>query len=175
MICCVHVRAWSRYDLELWPQGQIYRIFYMFWHMGVSPRDSMLFTFLTLVWPWAFTNMWVAMGILSEFYSQFLSCYYYVKCLVFKFHVKFLAAYCTVDWFRLLLWQVCEILILFFVVTDSWDPGQARQAQSTGSSRVYGAAQVLARPRKPQSPPSGLQPHPEERPDPTTPHPDPGG
>ena len=26
--CRIH--SWSRYDLELWPQGQIYRVFYMF-------------------------------------------------------------------------------------------------------------------------------------------------
>ena len=25
-----HVHSWSRYDLELWPQGQIYRVFDMF-------------------------------------------------------------------------------------------------------------------------------------------------
>ena len=34
----------------------------------------MLCTFLTLVWPWLLTFMWVAGGILSEFYSQCLSC-----------------------------------------------------------------------------------------------------
>ena len=45
-----------------------------FWHMGVSPCDNMLCTFLTLVWSWPLTYMWVAGGFLSEFYSQFLSC-----------------------------------------------------------------------------------------------------
>ena len=46
-----------------------------FWHMGVSPWDNMLCTFLTLVWPWSLIYMRVAGGILSEFYSQFLSCW----------------------------------------------------------------------------------------------------
>ena len=45
-----------------------------FWHMGVSPWENMLCTFLTLVLPWPLTYMRVAGGILSEFYSQFLSC-----------------------------------------------------------------------------------------------------
>ena len=39
-----------------------------FWHMGVSLWDNMLFTFLTLAFDL------YAGGILSEFYSQFLSC-----------------------------------------------------------------------------------------------------
>ena len=47
-----------------------------FWHMGVSPWDNMLCTFLTLVWPWPLTYMWVAGCILCEFNSQFLSCFY---------------------------------------------------------------------------------------------------
>ena len=45
-----------------------------FWHMGVSPWDNMLCTFLTSVWPWPLTCTWVAVGILSEFYSKLLSC-----------------------------------------------------------------------------------------------------
>ena len=48
-----------------------------FWHMGVSPWHNMLCTFLTLVWPWPLTYMRVAGGILSEFYSQFLSCFFF--------------------------------------------------------------------------------------------------
>ena len=47
-----------------------------FWHMSVSPWDNMLCTFLSLVWPWPLTYMWVVGGILSEFYSQFLPCLY---------------------------------------------------------------------------------------------------
>ena len=46
-----------------------------FWHTGVSPCDNILYIFLTLVWPWLLTYMWVAGFILSELYSQFLSCY----------------------------------------------------------------------------------------------------
>ena len=38
-----------------------------FWHMGASPEDNMLYTFLTLT----FVGDG---GILSEFYSRFLSC-----------------------------------------------------------------------------------------------------
>ena len=68
-----HVHSWSRFDVDLWPQGQIYR-HTKFWQMGVSQWDNMLCTFLTLVWPWPLTYIWVARGIVSEFYSQFLSC-----------------------------------------------------------------------------------------------------
>ena len=66
-MCRVH--SWSRYDLELWPQGQIYRVFDMFsclahnfffgltlahhtWHMGVSPWDDVSSTFMIQIWPW---------------------------------------------------------------------------------------------------------------------------
>ena len=38
-------------------------------------HETTLCTFLTLVWLWPLIYMWVAGGILSEFYSQFLSCY----------------------------------------------------------------------------------------------------
>ena len=58
-----------------------------FWHMGVSSWDNMLCTFLTLVWPWPLTYMYlrVAGGILSEFYSQFLSCFF-LLCSLFLCH-----------------------------------------------------------------------------------------
>ena len=124
-LCRVH--SWSWFDIDLRPQCQIYRVYYMalcsgdsffvlwhshtmtsvwpwpltsisklyfhhkfvsgkmvfalwhrhpkFWHIGVSPWDNMLCAFLTFVWPWPLTYMWVVGGILSEFFSQFLSCY----------------------------------------------------------------------------------------------------
>ena len=85
-----HIQSWTLYDLVLWPQYQNY-IFTMnlnlarflialwhrhtkFLHLGVSPWD-MLCTFSSLVWLWPLTYMWVEGGILSEFYSQFLSCF----------------------------------------------------------------------------------------------------
>ena len=74
------------YDLDLWPQHQHY-IFTMnlslakclcswhrhtkFWHMGVSPWDNMLCTFLTLVWPWPLTYMWVTGVSLVSFTHSF--------------------------------------------------------------------------------------------------------
>ena len=54
-----------------------------FWHIGVSPWDNMLSTFLTLVWPLIY--MWGAGGILSEFYSQFLSCLFLLHFVGTKF------------------------------------------------------------------------------------------
>ena len=45
-----------------------------FWHMGVSPWDNMLCTFLTLVWPWTLTYMWVAWVTLVSFTHIFFSC-----------------------------------------------------------------------------------------------------
>ena len=51
-----------------------------FLHMGVSPWD-MLCTFSTLVWLWPLTYMWVAGGILSDFFSQFISCISLFYCL----------------------------------------------------------------------------------------------
>ena len=44
-----------------------------FWHMGVSPRDNMLCTFLTLVWLWPLTYMWVAgVSLVSFFLTVFI-------------------------------------------------------------------------------------------------------
>ena len=83
-MCRVH--SWTLYDLDLWPRYQNYIFmdlslarclwhrYTKFWHMGVSPWDNMLCTFLILLWTWPLTYMWVAWDILSEFYSQFLSC-----------------------------------------------------------------------------------------------------
>ena len=42
-----------------------------FLHMCVSPWDNMLFTFLTLVWPWPLTYMWVAGVSLVRFTYSF--------------------------------------------------------------------------------------------------------
>ena len=88
MMCCVH--SWTLYDLDLkpphsklfflpwiWVWQDVFALWYRhskFWHMGVSPWDNMLCTFLTLLWSWPLIYMWVAGGILSEFYSQFFSC-----------------------------------------------------------------------------------------------------
>ena len=47
---------------------------YQIWHMGVTPWDNMLCTFMTFVWPLPLTYMWVVRSIFKEFYSQFLSC-----------------------------------------------------------------------------------------------------
>ena len=71
-----------------------------FWHMGVSPWDNMLCTFLTLVWPWPLTYMLVAGAILSEFYSQFLSCLCfkeqnYVMMLILSIKICILRTYYT--------------------------------------------------------------------------------
>ena len=79
-ICRVH--SWPLYDLDLnikitfsqWLCSLTNR-HTKFWHTGVSPWGNMLYTFLTFVWPWPLTYMWVAGCILSEFYSQFLSCF----------------------------------------------------------------------------------------------------
>ena len=73
-MCCIH--SWILYDLDLWLQYQNYifspwiwvwqNVFALwhrhtkFWHMGVSPLDNMLCTFLTLEWPWPLHFMWVA-------------------------------------------------------------------------------------------------------------------
>ena len=57
-----------------------------FFHIGVSPWDK-LCTFSTIVWLWPLTYMWVAGGILSEFYSQFISCFnqkMVINCTNFK-------------------------------------------------------------------------------------------
>ena len=35
------------------------------WHMGVLSRDNMLCTFMTSVWPWLLTYMWVVGDVLS--------------------------------------------------------------------------------------------------------------
>ena len=86
-MCRVH--SWTLYDLDLWPPYQNYS-FTMdmslarclcslrhrhtkFWHIGVSPWDNMLRTFLTLVWPWP---TWGWRGILTDF-TQFLSCFFF--------------------------------------------------------------------------------------------------
>ena len=63
----------------------------IFWYMGVSPWDKMLCTFLTLVWPWLMTYMRVAGGILSEFYSQFLSCFCFLTSCVWAYGSNSLA------------------------------------------------------------------------------------
>ena len=77
-MCRIH--SWTLYDLDLWPQYHspwiwvwqnvlaLWHRHTKFWHMGVSPWDNMLCTFLTLVWPWPLTYMWVVGGILSQFY-----------------------------------------------------------------------------------------------------------
>ena len=71
-----------------------------FWHIGVSPWDNMLCTFLTLVWPWPLTYMRVAGGILSEFYSQFLSCFILtlLNSIFFNFYCRFIT---FINWIRL--------------------------------------------------------------------------
>ena len=136
-MCCVP--SWSWYYVDLWLQGQIYRVYDMalcsghsflsfdtvtlcfasecitmvqcvgyihylsmtltwisklnfhqefesgkilfvpwqkhtkFWHMGVSPWDNILCTFLTLVWPFLLTYMWVAgVSIVSSTHSFYL-------------------------------------------------------------------------------------------------------
>ena len=67
------VNSWSRYDLELWPPGQIYRVFNMFscpahnfffwltlayhiWHMDVSPSDNVSRTFMIPIQWWSSTS-----------------------------------------------------------------------------------------------------------------------
>ena len=86
-MCRIH--SCTLYDLDHWPQYQNY-IFtmdvnlarclcfltyaYQIWQMAVSPLDNMLWTFLTLVWPWPLTYMWVA-GVSLE---SFISCFYLV-------------------------------------------------------------------------------------------------
>ena len=46
-----------------------------FWHMGVSPWNNMLCAFMTLVWPWPLTYMWVAGVSLVSF----THCFYLVS------------------------------------------------------------------------------------------------
>ena len=46
-----------------------------YWYIDVSPWDNMLCTFLTFVWPWP-TPICGWRGFLSEFYLQFLSCFF---------------------------------------------------------------------------------------------------
>ena len=71
-MCRVH--SWSRYELEPWPQGQIYRVFDMFscpvhnffmvWHwltifgtcMDVSPSDNVSRTFMIPIQCWPLTS-----------------------------------------------------------------------------------------------------------------------
>ena len=63
------------------------------WHMDVLPWDNMLCTFLTLVWPWPLIYMRVAGGILSEFYSQFLSCFFQAQSSSSSVNAVFLYLY----------------------------------------------------------------------------------
>ena len=47
-----------------------------YWHMGVSPWENMLYTFLTLVWPWLLTYIWVAgLSLVSFTHSFYLVCF----------------------------------------------------------------------------------------------------
>ena len=76
-----------------------------FWHMIVSPCDNMLCTFLTLVWPWPLTYMWVAGGILREYCSSFY--------LVFSLHYGEKTSTCR-------KWYICNLLISLYVVSETW-------------------------------------------------------
>ena len=70
-----HIHSWTLSVLDFWPQYQndIFTVnlsgqdclcsltqLYQIWHMGISPRDKVLFTFMTSVWPWPLTYIWVA-------------------------------------------------------------------------------------------------------------------
>ena len=74
------------YDFDLWPQYQfifspwiwvwqnVFALWHRhtkFWHMGISPWDNMLCTFLTLVWPWPLTYIRVAGVSLVSFTHSF--------------------------------------------------------------------------------------------------------
>ena len=62
------------FSLWIWVWQNVFALWHRhtkFLHMGVSSWD-MLCTFLTLVWLWPLTYMWVAGGILSKFYSVFI-------------------------------------------------------------------------------------------------------
>ena len=82
-----HVDSWTLNDLDRWPQYQNYiftmdislarclcslTLAYQRWFL----HETMLCTFLTSVWTLPLTYMWVAGGILSEFYSQLLLFFY---------------------------------------------------------------------------------------------------
>ena len=53
------------------------------WYMGVSLWDNMLCTFLTIVWPWPLTYIWVA----REFKGTFYHWRYYWYYIAFSLHV----------------------------------------------------------------------------------------
>ena len=70
-----HVHSWPLYELGPQYQNHIFINLSLArlsarWHRHLAYG----FTFLTFVWSWHLTYMWVVGGILSEFYSQFLSC-----------------------------------------------------------------------------------------------------
>ena len=97
-MCRVH--SWILYDLDLWPQYQNYFLSWIwvwqdvfplwhtkFWQMGVSPWDKTLCTFLTLVWPWPLTYMWLARLFVVSFTHRF----YLVNWLLPIFHYHILS------------------------------------------------------------------------------------
>ena len=85
-MCGVH--SWLLFDLDLWPQYENYiltmnlslarpsllfdiSIPNMAW--VVSPWDNMLYTFVTLVWPWPLTYMWVTgLSLVSFLLTNFI-------------------------------------------------------------------------------------------------------
>ena len=128
--------SWSRYNLELWPQGQIYRVFDMFscpahnfffrltlayhiWHMDVSPSDNVSRTFKIPIQCWPFTSR-------SNFKAFVVSSC--TTCNFWHWHIKFgrlvyhHERMCQVhswSWYNLKLWhqgqiyRVYDIALLF--------------------------------------------------------------
>ena len=77
-----HIHSWTLSVLDFWSQYQndIFTVYLsgqdcicsltqlnQIWHMGISPRDKVLLTFMTSVWPWPLTYIWVAGVCLVSF------------------------------------------------------------------------------------------------------------
>ena len=89
-----HMHSLLLYDLDRWPQYQSYiftmNLFlrdylcfltkaYQILHIGVSPWDNMLFTFMTSVWPWRLT--W---RLIFPFFSHGYVCWdFNIKKVIF--------------------------------------------------------------------------------------------
>ena len=69
-----------------------------FWHMGVSPWDNMLCTFLTLVWPWPLTYMWVGASLLSFTHRFYLAI---ILSFVIDLSIHFLDDLNMCHWYNL--------------------------------------------------------------------------
>ena len=86
-----HIHWWLLSDLCLnieitflpWIDRLCYFIqAYQIWHMGVSPWDNMLCTFMTSVWPLDLYDLYVGgRGVLSEFYLQISYCFAFFYCI----------------------------------------------------------------------------------------------